>query len=317
MVPDAGRVRLSGKDVTDWPLHRRAREGGMGYLAQESSVFRKLTVEQNLLGVMEMMGMPGRERRVRCEELLQQLSITHIRKSLAEPLSGGEKRRLEIARCLIHRPRIIMLDEPFAGIDPVTVQQIQGIIADLKTQGISVWITDHAAREILQTVGRVYVVIAGEVVVEGPPETVRTHPRVREAYLGNVADDAGPIAVPSAADRVVDPPIHAPTHPVTHSVTHPSIHPPTEVIPADRDSGPAFTARRERFGRLAGGAEPVATGADPGPSVPGPSPASVLPFRRPAGAAGSGVAESSAAATSRVRVLRRRLLDEESFAPGE
>ena len=188
LTPDQGRVRLSGVDVTNWPLHRRAREGGMGYLAQESSVFRKLTVEQNLLGVMEMLGMPAAERRSRCDELLRQLGLTHIRTSRAESLSGGERRRLEIARCLIHRPKIIMLDEPFAAIDPITVQQIQTIIRELRAQGISVWITDHAAREILQVVDRVYVVIAGEVVTEGPPGEVRRHPKVREGYLGNVAD---------------------------------------------------------------------------------------------------------------------------------
>ena len=184
--PDRGRVFLNGTEVTLWPMYRRAREGGMGYLAQESSVFRKLTVEQNLLAVMELLGMGYRERRQRCDELLEQFDITDLRKSKAGKLSGGERRRLEIARCLVSNPQIIMLDEPFAGIDPVTVQGIQGVIRDLCEQGISILITDHAAREILQVTDRCYVIYEGRVLTAGPPHAVKQHPDVRRIYLGDI-----------------------------------------------------------------------------------------------------------------------------------
>ena len=156
--PDKGQVFLNEQDVTQWPMYRRAREGGMGYLPQQTSVFAKLSTEQNLLAMMELLGMNRRQRKLRCEELMEQFRITHIRRSKAGKLSGGEKRRLEIARCLVSNPEIIMLDEPFAGIDPVTVQSIQGIIGDLRDRGISILITDHAAREILQITDRTYVI---------------------------------------------------------------------------------------------------------------------------------------------------------------
>ncbi len=188
--PDRGSVFLNGKNVTDWPLFRRAGEGGMGYLAQESSVFRKLTVEQNILAVYELLGVPARERKLRTQRLLEDFEITHIRRSRAGRLSGGERRRLEIARCLVSDPKIIMLDEPFAGIDPVTVQNIQQIIAKLRERGIAILITDHAAREILQTVDRCYVISKGAVMCEGSPETVRQHPEVRREYLGDIGIEA-------------------------------------------------------------------------------------------------------------------------------
>lgn len=129
--PDSGQVLLGGQDVTDWPMYRRARDGGMGYLSQESSVFRKLSVQNNLLGVMEMLGMDRKTRRHRCEELLEQFGITKLRRSKAHQLSGGERRRLEIARSLVSNPEIILLDEPFTGIDPVTIASIQEIVRDL------------------------------------------------------------------------------------------------------------------------------------------------------------------------------------------
>ncbi len=184
--PDRGQVYLNGTNVTDWPLFRRAGEGGMGYLAQESSVFRKLTVEQNILAVYELLGVSYRERKQRTQKLLDDFEITHIRRSKAGRLSGGERRRLEIARCLVSDPKIIMLDEPFAGIDPVTVQNIQEIIAKLRDRGIAILITDHAAREILQTVDRCYVISKGSVMCEGTPDTVRRHPEVRREYLGDI-----------------------------------------------------------------------------------------------------------------------------------
>lgn len=190
--PDEGKVLLGDIDVTNWPMYRRAKDGGMGYLAQESSIFRKLTVEQNLLGMMELLGMGRRERRERCAELLDQFQITKLRKSLASKVSGGERRRLEIARCLISKPKIILLDEPFAGIDPVTVQSIQKIIRKLqREQGISILITDHAAWEILEIVDYCYVINDGKVFFQGTSTQVRNHPKVRETYLGRERRDDG------------------------------------------------------------------------------------------------------------------------------
>ena len=184
--PDKGQVFLNEQDVTQWPMYRRAREGGMGYLPQQTSVFAKLSTEQNLLAMMELLGMNRRQRKLRCEELMEQFRITHIRRSKAGQLSGGEKRRLEIARCLVSNPEIIMLDEPFAGIDPVTVQSIQGIIGDLRDRGISILITDHAAREILQITDRTYVISEGQVLCSGTAEEIVRHDEVREKYLGDI-----------------------------------------------------------------------------------------------------------------------------------
>ena len=184
--PDRGRVYLSGRDVTQWPMFRRARDGQMGYLPQEPSVFKKLTVEQNISSLLELLGADRRTRRERTDQLLEEFNITHIRKSRAAGLSGGERRRLEIARCLVSNPRIMMLDEPFAGIDPVTVQSIQEVIVQLRKSGISVLITDHAAREILGTVDRCYVIYKGQVLVNGTPEEVKRHPQVQKEYLGDL-----------------------------------------------------------------------------------------------------------------------------------
>jgi len=190
--PDEGKVLLGDSDVTNWPMYRRAKEGGMGYLAQESSVFRKLNVEQNLLGMMELLGIGWRERRERCAKLLDQFQITKLRKSLASKVSGGERRRLEIARCLISSPKIILLDEPFAGIDPVTVQSIQKIIRKLqREEDISILITDHAAWEILEIVDYCYVINDGKVFFQGTASQVRNHPKVRETYLGQERRDGG------------------------------------------------------------------------------------------------------------------------------
>jgi lipopolysaccharide export system ATP-binding protein len=187
--PDKGRILLGGTDVTQWPLFRRASEGGMGYLAQESSVFRKLTVEQNISSLFELLGVSYRVRHQRTQQLLEDFEIAHIRRSKAGRLSGGERRRLEIARCLVSDPKIIMLDEPFAGIDPVTVQNIQQIIHKLRDRGIAILITDHAAREILETVDRCYVISKGSVLHEGDSESVMKHPEVRREYLGEIASE--------------------------------------------------------------------------------------------------------------------------------
>ncbi len=184
--PEQGRIFLNGRDVTNWPMYRIARDGGMGYLAQEASIFRKLTTEQNLLAMMELLGMSRKVRTARCEELLEQFNITKVRKSNSSKLSGGERRRLEIARCLVSDPEIIMLDEPFAGIDPVTVQGIQSIIEGLSQQGIAILITDHAAREILQITDRTYVISDGRVLCHGTTDEIIRHPEVKRKYLGEI-----------------------------------------------------------------------------------------------------------------------------------
>jgi len=182
--PDAGQVTLADQDVTAWPMYRRAREGGMGYLAQESSVFRKLSVQKNLLGVMEMLGINRKTRRRRCDELMEQFGITKLKRNKAMSLSGGERRRLEIARCLVSDPQIILLDEPFTGIDPVTIASIQQIIRDLRARGISILITDHQVRETLQITDRSYVIRAGQVLCHGTREVVLENPEARKYYFG-------------------------------------------------------------------------------------------------------------------------------------
>jgi lipopolysaccharide export system ATP-binding protein len=184
IVPNAGKVLLDGVDITDWPMYRRAREGGMGYLAQESSVFRKLSVEKNLLGVMELLGFDRKTRYRRCKELLEQFDITKLRKAHALSLSGGERRRLEIARCLVSNPKIILLDEPFTGIDPVTIASIQKIIRRLRAEGIAVLITDHQVRETLQITDRSYVIHAGKVLCHGSRDEVLANPEARKHYFG-------------------------------------------------------------------------------------------------------------------------------------
>jgi len=186
--PDAGRVVLQGTDVTNWPMYRRARDGGMGYLAQESSVFRKLSVEKNLLGMMEMLGMNRKTRHERCGALLDQFGITKLRKAKALSLSGGERRRLEIARCLVSEPDLILLDEPFTGIDPVTIDSIQQTIRDLQRSGISILITDHQVRETLAITDRSYVVRNGRVLCHGHPEEVIHNPEARKYYFGEGID---------------------------------------------------------------------------------------------------------------------------------
>jgi lipopolysaccharide export system ATP-binding protein len=186
--PNAGRVVLGGVDVTGWPMYRRARDGGMGYLAQESSVFRKLSVEDNLLGVMEMLGMDRDQRRRRCQELLAQFNISHLRKNVAISLSGGERRRLEIARALSSNPKIILLDEPFTGIDPVTIDSIQDVIRRLRAGGIAILVTDHQVREALEITDRSYVLDEGKVLCHGTPAEVTANPEARRRYFGHDMD---------------------------------------------------------------------------------------------------------------------------------
>jgi lipopolysaccharide export system ATP-binding protein len=188
IAPNAGKVSINGVDITTWPMYMRAREAGMGYLAQESSVFRKLSVEKNLLGVMEMLGIDRKTRNRRCDELLDQFDIKRLRKSMALSLSGGERRRLEIARALVSNPKIILLDEPFTGIDPVTIASIQKIIRQLRDKGIAILITDHQVRETLQITDRSYVIRSGKVLCHGRPNEVLADPEARKYYFGEDMD---------------------------------------------------------------------------------------------------------------------------------
>jgi lipopolysaccharide export system ATP-binding protein len=184
LVPcDAGRIRLGDVDVTLMPMHRRAQLG-LGYLPQEASVFRKLSVEDNLKAILETRDMERAAREQRLEQLLEELRIGHVRKSLGLALSGGERRRVEIARALAAEPRFMLLDEPFAGVDPLSVLDIQRIIRELTHRGIGVLITDHNVRETLGVCARAYIVNQGTVIASGSAEEVLANPQVREVYLG-------------------------------------------------------------------------------------------------------------------------------------
>ena len=181
--PDAGAVVFEDIDVTRKPMHVRARLG-MGYLTQEPSVFRKLTVEQNILAILETCKMDRDERVVRLKYLLDELELTPLAKSHAYTLSGGEKRRLEITRALVTSPKLLMLDEPFAGIDPIAIYEVQKIIRKLKERGLGILITDHRVRELLQLVDRAYLIHKGQVIYEGTGEMMLHDPKAREIYLG-------------------------------------------------------------------------------------------------------------------------------------
>jgi len=181
--PDYGRVLLDGEDITDLPMYLRARSG-ISYLPQEPSVFRKLTVESNLLAVLETLELTPEQRRDRVEELLSQMGLEGVRYSQAYVLSGGERRRLEIARSLVLSPSFVLLDEPFSGIDPLTVVDIQKIIADLSAAGIGVLVTDHNVRETLAVTNRAYIINDGKIFRAGTPEELSNDSEVRRVYLG-------------------------------------------------------------------------------------------------------------------------------------
>ena len=181
--PDSGRVLLNGEDITLLPVHQRARRG-MGFLPQEPSIFRKLTVEENILAILEARGFPPADRAARTQALLRELNIAHLAKSRAFTLSGGERRRAEITRALASDPSFILLDEPFAGIDPIAVYEIQGIIGQLRDRGIGVLITDHNVRETLQIVDRAYIIHAGQILLSGTAAELAADDRAREIYLG-------------------------------------------------------------------------------------------------------------------------------------
>ncbi len=181
--PEGGQVTIDGRDVTYLPMYRRAKLG-IGYLPQEVSIFRGLSVEDNILAILEISIADKTRRRERLEELLSEFSITHLRRASALSLSGGERRRAEIARCLAADPKYLLLDEPFAGVDPIAVGEIRGLVADLKTQGIGVLITDHNVRETLEIVDRAYILHDGTVLMSGTTDEVIRDENVRRVYLG-------------------------------------------------------------------------------------------------------------------------------------
>ncbi len=181
--PDSGRVFFEEKEVTDYPMYQRARMG-MGYLPQEESIFRKMTVEQNLLAILETQPLNRKERKHRCEELLNQFGIEHVSKQLALTLSGGEKRRLTIARSLVTKPTLLMLDEPFSGVDPIAVYDVQQIVKNLGDSGLAILITDHSVRETLNIVDRAYIISEGRVLTQGDSDFLINDPVARKVYLG-------------------------------------------------------------------------------------------------------------------------------------
>src|ERR1035441_2887218 len=181
--PDGGAVKFAGRDIARLPMHQRARLG-IGYLTQEPSVFRKLTVEENILAILETCKLSRAERAVRLKYLLEELDLTPIAKSMAYQISGGEKRRLEITRALVTSPKMLLWDEPFSGIDPIAVYEVQKIVRRLKERGLGILITDHNVRETLKLVDRAYLIHKGEVVYEGVGEQLVNDPKAREIYLG-------------------------------------------------------------------------------------------------------------------------------------
>ncbi|MFO7985122.1 MAG: LPS export ABC transporter ATP-binding protein [Desulfatiglandaceae bacterium] len=181
--PDQGKVFLDGKDITADPMYRRARKG-ISYLAQEPSVFRKLTVEQNLLAILELLDIQAPERKSRLQKALTELGIAHLAKQRAVSLSGGERRRLEITRALVTDPRFMLLDEPFAGIDPMAINDIQQIIRQLKERGLGIVISDHNVRETLSVCDNAYIISQGQIIEEGPPDSIVNSEIARSAYLG-------------------------------------------------------------------------------------------------------------------------------------
>ncbi len=183
LAPDRGRILLDGVDITDLPMYRRARQG-IGYLPQESSVFRKLTVEENLLAILETLDLSAREREERLRALLRELGLEGLARQRAHTLSGGERRRLEITRALITSPSYLLLDEPFTGIDPIAIADIQHIVARLREKGIGVLITDHNVRETLEITDRSYILYEGQILVSGTSKELATNERAREIYLG-------------------------------------------------------------------------------------------------------------------------------------
>ena len=182
--PDSGRILMDGQEITDVPMYLRARNYGISYLPQEPSVFRKLTVEENIMAVLEVQPITWQERRRKRDQLIDELGLGHIRNNMGYALSGGERRRVEIARALCIAPKFILLDEPFSGIDPIAVLDLQKIIFDLKGSGIGVLITDHNVRETLSVTDRAYIINEGRIFRTGTPEQLGNDPEVKRVYLG-------------------------------------------------------------------------------------------------------------------------------------
>jgi lipopolysaccharide export system ATP-binding protein len=181
--PDSGNILLDGEDITELPMYKRAGRG-ISYLPQEASVFRKLTVEENLMAILETLSMSSRQRRERMDQLIDQLGLEKVRRSVAYMLSGGERRRVEVARSLVISPSFLLLDEPFSGIDPIQVLELQRIIFDLKRSGIGILITDHNVRETLVVTDRAYIINNGRIFRGGSPEALERDPEVKRVYLG-------------------------------------------------------------------------------------------------------------------------------------
>jgi lipopolysaccharide export system ATP-binding protein len=183
LTPNKGKKYLNDKSITKLPMYKRARQG-INYLPQEQSIFRKMTVEDNIMSIIQTMGYERRDRITRLNELLEELGVSHLRKSSAFTLSGGERRRVEIARALVTKPKFILLDEPFAGIDPIAVEDIQNIVAKLKEKGIGILITDHNVRETLSITDMAYIMADGIILTEGNSEFLANDPEARKIYLG-------------------------------------------------------------------------------------------------------------------------------------
>ena len=185
IVPNAGKVIFNGEDIAGLPMYKRAQRG-IGYLSQEPSVFRRLSVRDNLKAILESMPLSRRERKLRADKLLEQFGLAHLARQLAQDLSGGERRRLEIARALVTEPQLILLDEPFSGVDPIAVEGLQKEIARLREEhGIAILLTDHNVRETLSVTDRSYIIHEGQVIAEGPPRDLINDPKVRRIYLGS------------------------------------------------------------------------------------------------------------------------------------
>ncbi|HDZ20757.1 MAG TPA: LPS export ABC transporter ATP-binding protein [Phycisphaerae bacterium] len=184
VTPNGGRVTFDGVDVTHMPMYKRARRG-MGYLSQEPSIFQRLTVRENIMAILELMPLPKATRNERCDHLLEQFGLTVQARQLARTLSGGERRKLEIARALVTNPTMMLLDEPFSGVDPIAVQDLQREIRALRDRGISILLTDHNVRETLSVTDRTYIIDSGKVLREGPPQDLVNDELVRKTYLGH------------------------------------------------------------------------------------------------------------------------------------
>lgn len=182
--PNRGRIIFDNEDITNLPIHQRAHYG-IGYLSQEASVFRRLSVEDNIMGILETLPLSRKERKLRLDNLLEELKIAHLRKSKAYTLSGGERRRLEITRALVTKPSFILLDEPFSGIDPIIVNEAQEIIKELRNKGLGILLTDHNVRETLSITNRAYLIAEGKILIYGTAEELINNPKAREIYLGD------------------------------------------------------------------------------------------------------------------------------------